>query len=129
MRTARSVEHLAYIQSGIAIDIPGLVLRCPLAIQVVGETVAVITGQQVFSEIRKIARLDAPLAKRRAEAAKRVKQFKADLAAVRHQPGAAEGQKENLRRVLQRAATRHDLTTEENSIYAEALDALMGHAR
>jgi hypothetical protein len=37
----------------------------------------------------------------------------------------AEEQKESLRRVLQRAATRHDLTAEENSVYAEALDALM----
>jgi chromosome segregation ATPase len=86
-------------------------------------------AQQVNAEIGKLARSDIPLAKRRAEAAKRIDQFKADLAEVRHQPGAAEGQKENLRRVLQRAATRHDLTTEENSIYAEALDALMGHAR
>ena len=105
-----------------------VVLLCPLAIQAQGETVAIITGQQVFSEVRRVARLDAPLAKRRAEAAKRVNQFKASLAAASVWREAPERQKESLRRKLQRAATRHDLTTEENSVYAEALDALMGQA-
>jgi hypothetical protein len=86
-------------------------------------------AQQVFSEIRRAARLDERLAKRRAEAAKTTDQFKIDLAAASVRRGVPERQKESLRRKLQRAATRHDLTTEENSVYAGALDVLMGQAR
>ncbi len=41
----------------------------------------------------------------------------------------AEKQKESLRRTLQRAAARHDLKAEENSVYAEALEVLMGQTR
>jgi hypothetical protein len=91
--------------------------------------VASIVGQKVFSEIRKIARSDLPLPERCAEAAKRINQFKADLAAVRHQPEVAERQRESLRRTLQRTAARHDLTAEENSVCTEALDVLTGQAR
>jgi hypothetical protein len=91
--------------------------------------VASIIAQEVLWEIRKIARSDIPLPERRAEAAKRIDQFKGDLAAVRHQPGAPEKQVESLRRTLQRAAACHDLTAEENSVYAKALDVLMGQAR
>jgi hypothetical protein len=92
--------------------------------------VASIIAQQVLSEIRKIARSDAALRERRAEATKRINQFKADLAAARVQPReGAEKHKESLRRTLQRDATRHDLTAEENSVYAQALDVLMGRAR
>jgi hypothetical protein len=91
--------------------------------------VASIIGQKVFSEIRNIARSDIPLPERRAEAAKRIDQFKGDLAAVRHQPGVPEKQVESLRRTLQRTAARHDLTAEENNVYTEALDVLMGQVR
>jgi hypothetical protein len=91
--------------------------------------VANIIAQQVLLEIRTIARSDASLRKRSAEAAKRIKQFKADLAAPSVRRGVPEKQMESLRRTLQRAAARHDLTTEENSVYAEALDVLMGQAR
>jgi hypothetical protein len=91
-------------------------------------SVASIIAQEVFGEIRKIARSVIPLPKRRAEATTRINQFKADLAAARHLLGVPEKQKENLRRMLQRGATQHDLTGEENNIYAEALDLLMGHA-
>ena len=90
---------------------------------------ASIVGQEVFSEIRKIARSDLPLPERCAEATKRINQFKADLAAARRQPKVAERQKESLRRTLQRTAARHDLTAEENNVYTEALDVLMGQAR
>ena len=90
---------------------------------------ASIIAQEVLWEIRKIARSEIPLPERRAKAAKRIDQFKGDLAAVRHQPGVPEKKKESLRRTLQRAAARHDLTAEENSVYAEALDVLMGQAR
>ncbi len=89
---------------------------------------ASIIAQEVLSEIRMIARSDFPLPERRAEAAKRIDQFKGDLAAVCHQPGVPEKQVESVRRTLQRAAARHDLTAEENSVYAEALDVLMGQA-
>jgi hypothetical protein len=105
------------------------VLYCGVAIGWQGEAVASIIAQQVLSEIRKIVRSDIPLSERRAAAAKRISQFQADLAVARVQPEVAEGQKESLRRVLQRATTRHDLTIEENSVYAEALDALIGQAR
>jgi hypothetical protein len=91
--------------------------------------VASIIAQEVLLDIRKIARSDIPLPERRAEAAKRIDQFKADLAAVSVRRGAPEKQVESLRRTLQRAAARHDLTAEENSVYAEALDVLMGQAR
>jgi len=86
-------------------------------------------AQQVFSEIRKIAGSDIPLPERRAEVAKRIDQFKADLAVTHLMPRVAEEQKENLRRVLQRAVTRHDLTAEQSSIYVETLDFLMRQAR
>ena len=86
-------------------------------------------AQQVLLAIWKIARSRAPLPERRAEATKRINQFKADLAADRAQPTEAEKHKENLRRTLQRGATRHDLTAEENGVYAEALDVLMGQVR
>ncbi len=49
------------------------------------ETVASIIAQKVFSEIRRVARSDAPLPKRRAEAAKKITLFKADLAVARVQ--------------------------------------------
>jgi len=91
--------------------------------------VASIIAQEVLWEIRKIARSEIPLPERRAEAAKRIEQFKADLAAARRQPKVAERQKESLRRTLQRTAARHDLTAEENNVYTEALDVLMGQAR
>ena len=90
-----------------------------------GEAVASNIAQRVFSEIRKIAGSDIPLPERRADAAKTIAQFKTDLAAAHLQPKLAEEQKENLRRVLQRAATRHDFTAEQNSVYAGALDVLM----
>jgi len=83
----------------------------------------------VFSEIGRIAQSDLPRWERRAEAAKRIDQFKADLVVARIQPREAERLKENLRRTLQRGATSHDLTAEENSVYAEALDVLMDQAR
>ena len=73
-----------------------------------------------------IARSDFPLPERCAKAAKRIDQFKGDLAAVCHQPGVPEKQVESLRRTRQMAAARHDLTAEENSVYAKALDVLMG---
>ena len=91
--------------------------------------VASTSAQEVYSEIGRIAHMDLPLREQRAEAAKRITQFKADLAAARIQPREAETLKENLRRVLQRGATQHNLTTERNSVYAEALDVLMGQAR
>ena len=50
-------------------------------------------AQQVFSEIRKIAGSDIPLPERRADAAKRIDQFKTDLAAAHLQPKLAEEQK------------------------------------
>ena len=90
---------------------------------------ASIIAQQVLSEIRTIARSDASLPERRAEVTKRIDQFKTDLAATRAQPRQVEKQKESLRRTLQRAATHHDLTADENSVYAEALDVLMGDGR
>jgi hypothetical protein len=88
--------------------------------------VASIIAQEVLREIRKIARSDIPLPERRAEAAKRINQFEADLAAASVWRVVPEKQKESLRRTLQRAAARHDLTAEENSVYAEALEVLMG---
>ncbi len=87
------------------------------------------SAQRVYSEIGRIAQSDLPLRERRAEAAKRITQFKADLVVARIQPREAERLKENLRRVLQRGATQHDLTAELNSVYAEALDVLMGQTR
>ena len=90
---------------------------------------ASIIAQEVLWEIRKIARSEIPLPERRAGAAKRIDQLKADLAAVCDQPGVPEKQVESLRRTLQRTAARHDLTAEENSVYAESLDVLMGQAR
>jgi hypothetical protein len=83
----------------------------------------------VFSEIGRLAHEDLPLRKRHAKAAKRINQFKADLAAARIEQREAATLKENLRRTLQRGATQHDLTIEQNSVYAEALDVLMGQAR
>jgi hypothetical protein len=83
----------------------------------------------VLSEIAEIARLRVPLSERRAEARKRINQFKADLAAASDQPKKAEKQKESLRKTLQRGATSHDLTAEENSVYSGALDVLIGQAR
>jgi hypothetical protein len=91
--------------------------------------VANIVAQQVFSEIRTIARSRTSVLERRAEAAKRIEQLKADLDAPSVGRGVPERQKENLRRTLQRAAARHDLTPAENSVYAEALDVLIGQAR
>jgi hypothetical protein len=88
--------------------------------------VSSIIAQEVLSEIRKIARSNIPLPDRRAEAAKRIEKFKADLAAAGVRRGVPERQRESLRRTLQRSAARHDLTTEENSVYSEALDVLMG---
>ena len=90
---------------------------------------ASIIGQKVFSEIREIARSNLPLPERCAEAAKRINQFRSDLAAAPHQPEVAERQKESLRRTLQRTAARHDLTAQENSVYTEALDVLTGQMR
>ena len=90
---------------------------------------ATTLAQQVFSEIRTIARSDASVEERRAGAAKRIDQFKADLAAPSVRRGVPEKQMESLRRTLQRAAGRHDLTAAENSVYAEALDVLVGQAR
>ena len=90
---------------------------------------ASIIAQEVLSEIRMIARSDIPLPERCAAAAERIEQFKADLAAASVRRGVPERQKESLRRTLQRSAACHDLTTEENSVYAEALDVLMGQAR
>ena len=87
------------------------------------------SAQRVFLEIGKIAESGVPLRERRAEAAKRIDQFKVDLAVARIQPREAAKLKENLRRTLQRGATQHDLTTEQNSVYAEALDVLMDQAR
>jgi hypothetical protein len=104
-------------------------LGCRVAIRVAGQVVANIVAQQVLSEIKKIASSRTSVLERCAEAAKRIEQFKAALAAVRHQPGAAEGQKESLRRVLQRTVTRHDVGAAENGVYATALDVLMGNAR
>jgi hypothetical protein len=94
-----------------------------------GNAVASVSAQRVFLEIGKIARADLPLRKRLAEGAKRINQFKADLAIARIQPREAAMLKENLRRTLQRGATKHDLTMEQNSVYAEALDVLMGQGR
>jgi hypothetical protein len=91
--------------------------------------VSSIIAQRVLSEIGKIARSDAPLRERRANATTRINQFKADLAAAQVQPRQAEKQKESLRRTLQRAATDHSLAAEETSVYVEALDALMGGPR
>ena len=87
------------------------------------------SAQQVFLEIGRIAHEDLPLRKRCAESAKRINQFKADLAVARIHPRGAATLKEDLRRMLQRGATQHDLTIEQNSVYAEALDVLMGQAR
>ena len=87
------------------------------------------SAQRVYSEIRRIARSGVPLRVQRAEAANRIYQFKTDLVVARIQPREAETLKENLRRVLQRGAMQHDLTAEENSIYAKALDVLMSQAR
>jgi len=83
----------------------------------------------VYSEIGRIAQSDLPLRERRAEAAKRINQFKADLVVALIQPKEAERLKENLRRVLQRGASQHKLTAEVNSVFVEALDVLMGQAR
>jgi hypothetical protein len=91
--------------------------------------VSSIIAQQVLSEIGKIARSDAPLRERRANATTRINQFKADLAAAHVQPRQAENRKESLRRTLQRAAMDHSLAAEETSVFAEALDALVGRAR
>jgi len=96
----------------------------PIGLQ--SEPVASIVPQHVFSEIRLVARSHAPLAERRVEAASRVTQFKADLAVAGLQPRVSEHQIESLRRTLQRAATHHDLSADENNIYAVALDVLIG---
>jgi len=87
------------------------------------------SAQRVYSEIGRIAQSDLPLRERRAEAAKRINQFKADLVVALIQPKEAERLKENLRRVLQRGASQHKLTAEVNSVFVEALDVLMGQAR
>ena len=87
------------------------------------------SAQRVFAEIGTIAQSKLALGKRRMEAAKRINQFKGDLAVARIQPREAAQLKENLRRTLQRGATQHDLTTEQNSVYAEPLDVLVGQAR
>ena len=94
-----------------------------------GRAVTSTIAQQLFFEVRGIARSDAPLSERRAEARKRINQFAAALSAARILPAEAEKQRESLRRTLQRAATQHDLTAEENSVYAEALEVLMGQGR
>jgi hypothetical protein len=91
--------------------------------------VATTLARQVFSEIKTIARSDASVGERCAEASKRIDQFRADLAAPNVRLGVPEQQMESLRRTLQRAAGRHDLTAAENSVYAEALDVLVGQAR
>ena len=90
---------------------------------------ASILSQRVLLEIRKIAQSRVALPKRHAEAANRINQFKADLAAAPVEQGVRDRLQENLRRTLHRAATSHELTGEENSVYAEALDVLIAHAR
>jgi hypothetical protein len=87
--------------------------------------VASTFAQQLIVEIRKIARSHAPLSERRAAAAKRINQFIADLAVAGVQPSVAKQLKESLRRTLQRSASHHDLTAQENSVFAEALDVLL----
>jgi len=91
--------------------------------------VASILSQRVLSEIRTIAHSDVSLPKRRGEAANRVGQFKADLAAAPIEQGVRDRLQESLRRTLQRATTSHDLTAEENSVYVKALDVLIGQPR
>jgi len=91
--------------------------------------VASILSQRVLLEIRKIAQSRFAIPKRRAEAANRINQFKADLAAAPVEQGVRDRLQENLRRTLQRAATQHDFSADENSVYAEALDVLMGQTR
>jgi hypothetical protein len=63
------------------------------------------------------------------EAANRVGQLKADLAAAPIEQGVRDRLQENLRRTLQRTATQHDLTAEENGVYVKALDVLMDRVR
>jgi len=106
-----------------------MVLRCSRQRGWQRDTVASTSAQRVYSEIGRIAQSGVPLQEQRAEAAKRINQFKADLVVALIQPREAERLKENLRRTLQRGATQHDLTAEENSVYAQALDVLMGQAR
>ena len=89
---------------------------------------ASIIAQRVFLEIKTIARSDASLQERRAKAARRIDQFKAEFAAALVWPIDTVKQIESLRKALQRAATQHNLTAEENSVYAEALEVLMGQA-
>jgi hypothetical protein len=91
-----------------------------------GQSVASIISQQVLSEIREIARSRLGLPKRRAEAANRIHQFKADLAAAPIEQAMRDRLQEILRRTLQRGGMQHDLTAEENSAYAQALNVLMG---
>ena len=74
------------------------------------------SAQRVYSEIGRIAQSDLSLREQRAEAAKRIDQFKADLAVARIEPRGAATLEENLRRTLQRGATQHDLTSEQNGV-------------
>jgi hypothetical protein len=89
---------------------------------------ASIVAQNVLSEIRKIALARIPVRERRAVAVKRIDQFKIDLVAPNVEPAVAERQKESLQRTLQRSASHHRLTAAESSVYAKALDALIGKA-
>jgi hypothetical protein len=91
--------------------------------------VASIVAQQVFSDIRRVALSSLPLSVRRLEAASRINQFKADLAAAAVSAGVRDRLKESLRRTLQRTATQHDLGADQTSVYAKALDALGSQAR
>ena len=121
------LSHRTIAKATIALAAPCYSVRWQFGWR--GNAVASTSAQRVYSEIGRIAQLGVPLRERRAEAAKRINQFKADLVVARIQPREAERLKENLRRTLQRGASQHELTAEVNSVFVEALDVLMGQAR
>jgi hypothetical protein len=87
---------------------------------------ASIVASFVFSGIEVIARAGNPLPDRRAKAAQRISQFDTDLAASGRPAGMAEERRNQLRAMLEEAASNRNRPSDERSVYRNALDRLTG---
>jgi predicted RNA-binding Zn ribbon-like protein len=78
----------------------------------------------VFFEIMAIAREKIPEIERQSQAAKRIDQFKADIASLRMRKGVTEGIYERLRDKLRAAAGNPDVPKDERNVFMRAFSQL-----
>ena len=87
---------------------------------------ASIIANDVFRDIDNIAHSVAPLPERRDKAARRIDQFRVNVAAQRRRPEVAEILINDLRKKLEMAAMHRETPGDRKSVFMEAFDRLTG---